>query len=153
MNVSVDSLLFDPSALAIHIANVLLESTLQTEESRDEVMWHNESYVFFRWVSEGPLGSLNVPLTAGRSVATDVRYFPRGALAYLEAQQPRLDEAGQVVGWEPLHRWVLKQDTGGAIKGTGRVDLFCGTGSQAGVLAVRMKHPGNLYLLVRKGEW
>ena len=122
-------------------------------ESRDEVMWHNESYVFFRWVSEGPLGSLNVPLTAGRSVATDVRYFPRGALAYLEAQQPRLDEAGQVVGWEPLHRWVLNQDTGGAIKGPGRVDLFCGTGTQAGELAGRMKHPGNLYLVVRKGEW
>ena len=121
-------------------------------ESRDEVMWHNESYVFFRWVQEGPLGSLNLPLTAGRSIATDPRYFPRGALAYLEGQQPRLGEAGQVAGWAPLNRWVLNQDTGGAIKGPGRVDLFCGTGLQAGEIAGRMKHPGRLYLLVRKGE-
>jgi len=44
------------------------------------------------------------------------------------------------------------QDTGGAIKGPGRVDLFCGTGLQAGEFAGRMKDPGRLYLLVRKGE-
>ena len=121
-------------------------------ENRDEVMWHNESYVFFRWIQEGPLGSLNLPLTAGRSIATDPRYFPRGALAYLEAQQPHLDETGQISGWEPLNRWVLNQDTGGAIKGPGRVDLFCGTGLQAGEIAGRMKHPGRLYILVKKGE-
>jgi membrane-bound lytic murein transglycosylase A len=121
-------------------------------ESRDELLWHNESYVFFRWVKEGPLGSLNLPLTAGRSIATDPRYFPRGALAYLESKKPRLDEAGQVLSWEPLSRWVLNQDTGGAIKGPGRVDLFCGTGDQAEWLAGPMKHSGKLYILVKKGE-
>lgn len=121
-------------------------------ETRDEVMWHNESYVFFRWVSEGPLGSLNLPLTAGRSIATDPRCFPRGTLAYLETQKPCLDDTGQVKRWEPLARWVLNQDTGGAIKGAGRVDLFCGTGEQAEWLAGPMKHPGKLFILVKKGE-
>lgn len=124
----------------------------QHPENRNELMWHNESYVFFRWVQEGPLGSLNLPLTAGRSIATDPRYFPRGALAYLETQQPRLDKAGQPLGWKSLNRWVLNQDTGGAIKGPGRVDLFCGTGEQAEEVAGRMRHPGSLYLLVKKGE-
>jgi membrane-bound lytic murein transglycosylase A len=121
-------------------------------EVRDEVLWHNESYVFFRWVKEGPMGSLNVALTAGRSIATDPRYHPKGAVAYLETIQPQIDEGGQVLGWEPLRRWVLNQDTGGAIKGPGRVDLFCGSGDQAESIAGRMKHPGQLYFLVKKGE-
>lgn len=119
-------------------------------EVRDEVLWHNESYVFFRWVEDGPLGSLNVPLTAGRSIATDTRYHPSGALAFLEAEKPRLDADGKVLGWEPLHRWVLNQDTGGAIKGLGRVDLFCGTGEGAEGIAGRLKNPGKLYFLVTK---
>jgi membrane-bound lytic murein transglycosylase A len=121
-------------------------------QERDEVMWYNESYVFFRWVSEGPLGSLNVPLTAGRSLATDPRYHPRGALAYLETQKPRIDAGGQIVAWESLQRWVLNQDTGGAIKGPGRADLFWGTGAEAEEPAGRMKRPGKLYFLIKKGE-
>lgn len=118
---------------------------------RDEVMWHNESYVFFRRVDEGPMGSLNVPLTAGRSIATDPLCFPRGALAYLETRKPRIDSMGQT-GTEPLTRWVLNQDTGGAIKGPGRVDLFWGSGDEAEVQAGHMKQPGTLYLLIKKGE-
>jgi membrane-bound lytic murein transglycosylase A len=134
------------------------EMTLQTlrtylkdhPESRDELMWQNESYVFFRWTEDGPMGSLNVPLTAGRSIATDPRYCPRGALAYLETMKPRIDAAGQLSGWEPLRRWVVNQDTGGAIKGPGRVDLFCGTGEQAEGIAGRLKHPGKLCFFVKK---
>jgi len=121
-------------------------------ENRDEVMWKNESYVFFRWVKEGPMGSLNVPLTAGRSIATDPRYCPGGAVAYLETMKPRIDETGQVLGWEPLRRWVVNQDTGGAIKGPGRVDLFCGTGDEAEGIAGRLKHPGKLCFLMKKGS-
>lgn len=117
----------------------------------EEVLWQNESYVFFQWVKEGPMGSINVPLTAGRSIATDPQFQPSGALCFLETQKPLLDERGNVTGWGPLHRWVLNQDTGGAIKGPGRVDLFCGTGEPAEWQAGRMKHPGNLYVFIRKG--
>lgn len=116
----------------------------------DEVLWTNESYVFFRPVDIGPLGSLNVPVTAGRSIATDPQYHPRGGLAYLVTQKPRLDDHGEVSGWNPLQRWVLNQDVGGAIKGVGRVDLFCGTGSEAEAVAGRLKHPGTLYFLLKK---
>ena len=84
---------------------------------RDEVLWHNESYVFFRWNETGPLGSLNVPLTAGRSVAMDAKFHPRGGLAFLDTMKPRLDAGGNVLGWEPLRRWVLNQDTGGGHQG------------------------------------
>ncbi|MGV8072981.1 MAG: murein transglycosylase A [Syntrophobacteraceae bacterium] len=119
-------------------------------EIRDEILWQNESYVFFRWVDKGPVGSINVLLTAGRSIATDAKYHPRGALAFLETRKPLLDSGGQVAGWEPLHRWVLNQDTGGAIKGVGRVDLFCGTGDAGEMVAGRMKEPGKIYFLLKK---
>jgi membrane-bound lytic murein transglycosylase A len=119
-------------------------------EIREEVLSHNESYIFFRKVEDGPVGSINVVLTAGRSIATDPQHHPRGALAFLEAEKPRMNDSGEVVAWEPLHRWVLNQDAGGAIKGVGRVDLFCGSGEAAERVAGRMKHPGRLYFLVKK---
>ncbi len=119
-------------------------------EMVDEVLAQNESYVFFHWVKEGPVGSVNVPLTSGRSVATDPQFHPRGALSFLETQKPILDAQGNVTGWTQLHRWVLNQDSGGAIKGPGRVDLFCGTGDSAEWTAGRLKHPGRLYFLVKK---
>ena len=120
--------------------------------ARDEILSYNESYVFFRWVKEGPVGSLSVVLTPGRSIATDVRYHPKGALAFLETEKPRFDSNEQIVGWEPLNRWVLNQDTGGAIKGIGRADLFCGSGEAAERVAGRLKHPGKLYFFIKKEE-
>lgn len=119
-------------------------------EIRDEVLHHNESYVFFRWVQEGPVGSIHVVLTPGRSIATDPRYHPRGALSFLETQKPVPDQRGEVFELQPVRRWVLNQDAGGAIKGMGRVDLFCGTGEDAEWLAGRLKQPGNLYFFLIK---
>lgn len=116
----------------------------------DQVLWHNESYVFFRWVDEGPVGSLNVPLVAGRSVATDPQFYPRGVLGYLVSTMPVPDEHGQVAEWRPFGRWVLNQDTGGAIKGPKKLDLFCGTGETAGWIAGRMKQTGSFYILLKK---
>ncbi len=119
-------------------------------EKRDEILFYNPSYIFFRWVEEGPVGSLNVVLTAGRSIATDLQVHPRGGLAFLETRQPRLDPSGRVIGWSPLRRWVLNQDTGGAIKGVGRVDLFCGSGDRAEGLAGNMKSQGRIYFFVKR---
>jgi len=119
-------------------------------EVKDDIMWYNESYVFFRWVDEGPMGSLNVPLTAGRSIATDPQYYPRGGIAFLHSQKPRMDADGGIAGWEPFGRWVLNQDTGGAIKGVARTDLFCGSGEAAEQIAGRLKHPGSIFFLIKK---
>jgi membrane-bound lytic murein transglycosylase A len=120
-------------------------------EGKDEIMWKNESYVFFKWLSQGPVGSLDTVLTAGRSIATDRRFHPLGALAFLVSEKPVYDSSGEIRSWERFGRWVLNQDAGGAIKGPGRIDLFCGTGEAGERIAGPMKQPGELYYVIKKG--
>lgn len=124
----------------------------QHPERRDEIFNINERYIFFRLIpgKEGPIGSLGFPLTAGRSVATDPAVFPPGALAYLIARQPVFDEAGRLKARKSLRRFVLNQDTGAAMKGPGRVDLFCGGGEPAGMVAGAMREEGKIYFLDAK---
>lgn len=114
-------------------------------QQMQRVLSHNPSYVFFRPLAPtgGPLGAYEAPLTAGRSVATDRRIFPGLALGYLSGEMPA---AGG--GTQPLRRFVFNQDTGGAIRGPGRLDLFFGSGDQAGELAGRMKYPGRLFFFL-----
>lgn len=121
-------------------------------EEAGDIMSHNESYVFFRRVEDGPLGALGFPVTDGRSIAVDLELFPRGALAFLKARKPRFEEGGIGIVWEPLNRFVLVQDTGGVFKGPGKADLFCGTGPEAGRTAGSMKEAGELYLLILKDD-
>lgn len=122
-------------------------------EEQEGILHHNESFVFFRWGDDGavgPLGCLGEPLTPGRSVALDQGCFPPGGLAFLTTRKPRVNAAGEIIGWEPLGRFVVNQDSGSAITGAGRLDLFWGGGRYAEVAAGNMKHPGNLYFLVKK---
>ncbi|MGH7810293.1 MAG: murein transglycosylase A [Candidatus Binatia bacterium] len=122
-------------------------------QERNEILSHNESYIFFRVNPEGPLGSLDVPVTAGRSIATDGRLFPKGALALMQTEVPIIDGAGELTGWRPVARFVLNQDTGGAIRGPQRADYYFGTGDQAGELAGYMNRSGRLFFLVfKQGE-
>jgi membrane-bound lytic murein transglycosylase A len=114
---------------------------------RRRVLEHNESYVFFRPLPGPPEGSLGRPLTPGRSVATDLRLFPPGALAFLDTERPARAADGSV-RWTPLSRFVVNQDTGGAIRGPGRVDFFWGRGDDAAFAAGLMRQPGRLYFLV-----
>jgi len=118
----------------------------------DEIFNINERYIFFRLIpgKEGPIGALGFPLIAGRSVATDKTIFPPGALAYLIAQQPVFDEAGRLRARKTLRRFVLNQDTGAAMKGPERVDLFCGSGERAGMVAGAMREEGKIYFLLAK---
>ncbi len=116
----------------------------------DEVLNHNPSYVFFRVLEKGPLGSINVPLTPGRSLALDSRLFPKGALAFVSCQKPIVDCNGQIKEWSKFSRFVLNQDTGGAIRGAGRADLFWGNDPYAEIAAGHLKHDGELYILIKK---
>jgi membrane-bound lytic murein transglycosylase A len=109
----------------------------------------NPSYIFFRMDMGPSLGNVGVPLTPGRSIATDSKLLPKGALAFIEAQKPVI-ENGAITEWTPFKRFVLNQDTGGAIKGPGRVDLFWGQGSEAELAAGYMQQEGKLYFLFRK---
>jgi membrane-bound lytic murein transglycosylase A len=123
---------------------------MEHPNERDALFAQNESYVFFRFVKSGPLGSLEVPLTPGRSIATDARLFPKGALAFIVSQKPIFDAAGNLLGWQAFSRFVLNQDTGSAIRGPRRVDLYFGSGNEAGQAAGVMKSSGSLYFLIRK---
>ena len=119
-------------------------------EEIDAVLNYNPSYVFFIIEPNGPLGNINVKLTPGRSIALDRRIFPSAALAFIETEKPLIDDAGQIHSWQRFSRFVLNQDTGGAIKGPGRADLFWGNGPYAEIAAGHLKHTGELYFLVLK---
>ena len=116
-----------------------------------DVLALNPSYVFFRKFdgamddSKGPIGTQGVPLTPGRSLAVDRRFLPLGAPLWLDIMAPATDEAAPD---RRLRRLVIAQDTGGAIRGPLRGDLFWGFGRQAESVAGRMKHSGAYYLLL-----
>lgn len=105
----------------------------------------NESFVFFRDTNGVPAtGSIGVPVTAERSIATDKALMPPGALALISTKLPYPNAAGQLEQ-NAVNRYVLDQDTGGAIKGAGRVDVFMGTGNLAGDRAGYINSTGELY--------
>lgn len=118
----------------------------------ETVLSYNPSYVFFKVEKDGPLGYLEVKLTPGRSIALDRRYFPLSGLAFIESEKPVVNGVGQIDHWEKFSRFVLHHDTGGAIRGPGRADLFCGNGAYAEVAAGHMQHTGRLYFLVLKPD-
>lgn len=118
----------------------------------EPVLNHNPSFVFFKIEENGPLGSLNVPLTPGRSIALDRRIFPQAALCFIQCEKPLVDALGRINQWAPFSRFVLNQDTGGAIRGPGRADLFWGNGSVAEISAGHLKHDGNLFFLVLRED-
>ena len=76
------------------------------------------------------------------------------ALSFIQAQKPRVDpeRPGVILDWIPFSRFVLNQDTGGAIKGPGRADIFWGSGEYAEIAAGHLKHRGDLYVLVLKPD-
>ncbi len=118
---------------------------------REEVLHHNTSFVFFRVEKGGPFGSIGVPLTPLRSIATDKSVFPPGALCFVETTMPSPDVLGTVADtWDKVSGFVMNQDTGGAIKGPGRADIFFGHGPWAENGAGHMNHPGRIYVLVLK---
>lgn len=105
------------------------------------LMRTNESYVFFRELTgPGPIGALGVALTPGRSLAIDRRQFPLGMPVWLDTVMP--DPAAT-----PLRRLMIAQDTGGAIRGAVRADVFWGPGAQAAERAGKMKSPGRYWFL------
>jgi membrane-bound lytic murein transglycosylase A len=119
-------------------------------EVRDEVLNQNPSYIFFQKVETGPWGSLGVLLTPGRSVALDPKLFPKGALGFISSRKPLVNDRGEITEWIEFSRFVLHQDSGGAIKGAGRADIFWGSGPYAELAAGHLQHEGDLYVLIKK---
>jgi membrane-bound lytic murein transglycosylase A len=116
----------------------------------DDIFNYNPRYIFFENVEKGPLGCFNIELTPGRSLALDRQIAPAGALVFIRTEKPEVDLSGKIQTWKRFSRFLLNQDTGSAIKGPGRADIFWGSGPYAELAAGYMKHPGNLYYLVLK---
>ncbi|MBD2328315.1 MltA domain-containing protein [Alkalinema sp. FACHB-956] len=120
----------------------------QRPEALDEYLPRNQRFVFFKNTEGSPaLGSLGVPVTAERSIATDKKLMPPGALAIIQTQLPNAK-----LQQESVSRFVLDQDTGGAIIGPGRVDIFMGTGDGARDRAGLIHSTGKLYYLLLKDD-
>lgn len=107
----------------------------------------NQRYIFFKWEKDGPIGNLGEVLTPFRSVALDPAVYPPGALFFFgvdtrQAMVPYMERG--------FKGFVFNQDTGAAIKGPHRLDLYCGAGDQAGEIAGRLKARGELYLILIK---
>ena len=109
-----------------------------------------ERFVFFEETGGGQAtGSIHVPVTPERSIATDKSVMPPGALALVHTSLPYPAGAGKLE-YRTVSRFVLDQDTGSAIKGPGRVDYFMGTGNLAGDRAGITGGNGSLYYLLLK---
>lgn len=118
-----------------------------------ELLRQNPSYVFFRELPapkddlDGPPGAQGVALVPGRSLAVDRSHFALGLPLWVAATRPAETGAAEAV---PFQRLMVAQDTGGAIRGAVRGDVFWGAGAQAENIAGRMKHPGRAWLLLPK---
>jgi len=123
-------------------AQVIGNWVKRNPQAGQELLFHNPSYVFFREVSRvapehGPLGAMNRSVTTMRTIAADPAYTPLGAPVWVEKD-----------GKDPLRRLMVAQDTGSAIKGAQRADIFFGTGAAAGQAAGRLKDPGRMVVLL-----
>src|SRR5690606_10276917 len=131
-----------------------IESHLRSlsPEEMQNLMNMNPSYVFFLEIDTEPKAFFGTEVVPGRTIATDTRYFPKGALAYLEYEKPSFatPEDEEPTEFQKSSRFVLDQDTGGAIKGPHRLDLFWGSGRSAAQVSGVMRNAGRLYYLFPK---
>ncbi|MGB7244561.1 MAG: murein transglycosylase A [Sulfitobacter sp.] len=123
-------------------ADVIKNWVRRNPDAGRELLFHNPSYVFFREVSQvpahlGPLGAMNRSITTLRSVAVDPAFTPLGAPVWIEKD-----------GERPMRRLMIAQDTGSAIKGAQRADVFFGTGDKAGRAAGKLRDPGRMMVLM-----
>ncbi|MEA3468784.1 MAG: MltA domain-containing protein [Thermodesulfobacteriota bacterium] len=149
---SIGKLLVDQGKMSLEEASIpSIRSYLREHpDEQKDILYHNIKFIFFSWAPGGdPVGSLGEPLVAGRSIAVDQDVLPGTTLAFLQSRKPLLDETGTIVEWLPMHRFVFPQDTGSAIKGSGRADLYWGNGNYAKQAAGNMKEKGTLYFLVK----
>ncbi len=131
---------------ALKLEDVSLQSIkkwLEENPTRvDEVLNYNKSMVYFKQRKQGATGALGLELTPKRSVAVDRRYIPLGSMLYLHAN----------IQEQEFSKLVFAQDTGGAIKGAVRADLFLGTGKKALEIAGKLKSDLQLWILLPKED-
>ena len=129
-------------------------------DKASDLMNENKSYVYFRKIDVasadlGPLGAQSVPLTTNRSLAVDLKHWPLGVPLWLDTTLPADEPAAEALSEPdetaigiPFRQLMIAQDTGGAIRGPVRGDVFLGFGDAAGAVAGRMKQPGRFSVLL-----
>jgi membrane-bound lytic murein transglycosylase A len=120
-------------------------------DAMDKYLSINQRYVFFTERPGGPFGSLNVPVTPWESIATDKEQhdiYPRAMPAFLSVDVPQ--EGG--AGFRPLRSFLMDQDTGGAIRASGRCDIYMGIGDDAQAVAGHELQEGALYYIAIRPE-
>jgi len=120
-----------------------------------ELMQENRSYIFFREIRDlapelGPVGGEGVPLTTGRSIAVDTKFHQYGTPIFIDSVPQIGPETGGFRAPGAFQRLMIAQDTGSAIGGPARADLFWGTGKEAGSMAGGIKADGTFYVLLPK---
>lgn len=128
--------------------SAMIDYFKQNKEMVDAYVRRNPRFVFFKKEDGPPRGSLNEPVTAFRSIATDKSIFPRGCLTFLSTTLPQA--SGGTVSNRFYSGFALDQDTGGAIRAAGRCDIYMGIGETAGKLAGQTYQEGKLYYLFLK---
>ena len=129
---------------------VLIQYLQENPQDLNRYLPRNNRFIFFRETYGAPAtGSLGVPVAAERSIATDKSLMPPGALALIQTKLPYVNQ-NKAMEFLQVSRYVLDQDTGSAIKGPGRVDIFMGTGETARKRAGLVNTPGKLYYLLLK---
>jgi membrane-bound lytic murein transglycosylase A len=126
----------------------LVKHFKENPQDQDRYLPRNLSFVFFQETNGAPpMGSISVPVTAERSIATDKSLMPPGALALIRTELPYFNRANQLE-FKEVSRYLMDHDTGSAIKGPGRVDIFMGTGDRAAKRAGVIKSSGSIYYLL-----
>ena len=120
-------------------------------EDIQKYFFQNKRYVFFKLSNEsGPRGSGGGELIGGRSIATDKKIYPAGGLAFVKLRKPILNNKNEIVRWEKFSRFVGDQDTGNAIRGSGRADFYFGMGDRAGAKAGHFYEWGDVFYIVKR---
>ncbi len=148
-----------PAPITMQSIVALLKTMPESE--RSELLFRNPSYVFFNRSPQRAITSLGIPATSGRTIAADPKFVPKGALAFITFNKPVFDteaapsdpsQSSIKVSSTEVGRFVLDQDSGGAITGTGRIDLFWGRGDDAKRYAGVLQSPARIWYLVPKGS-
>lgn len=113
-------------------------------------LFKNKRYIFFRLTNELPRGSSGAEVVGHRAIATDKKIYPPGGLVFMTAKKPVLDANNKITRWEDFSRFVLDVDTGDAIRGPARADLYFGVGDRAGAGAGHYMVHGAMFYLIKK---
>lgn len=126
-------------------ANAIKKWYWKNPKEGDLLLMHSPSFAFFRWIdnlveTQGPIGAMQVSVTANRTLAVDKKFFPLGLPVWMEKE-----------GQDGFMRLMIAQDVGSAIKGEQRADIFYGSGAEAGNIASKIRGRGRMIALVPRG--